>query len=118
MLGLHLIGCLKLAMKLVGALEPVAEHALNAGDQFGWWLMANRSLPCAGPFIVWNEANEVAVLRRWFDHMREVGHRAATLCLLAALPSAAVFEWHCARETVWWSQSLTARTKACFQPVA
>ncbi|CAL55806.1 DNA polymerase epsilon, catalytic subunit A,C-terminal [Ostreococcus tauri] len=24
-----------------------------------------------GPFIVWNEANEQALLRRWFDHMRE-----------------------------------------------
>ena len=25
-----------------------------------------------GPFIVWNEPNEAALLRRWFDHMREV----------------------------------------------
>jgi DNA polymerase elongation subunit (family B) len=23
-----------------------------------------------GPFIVWNEPNEKALLRRWFDHMR------------------------------------------------
>jgi DNA polymerase epsilon subunit 1 len=26
----------------------------------------------AGPFIVWNEKDEAATLRRWFDHMREV----------------------------------------------
>lgn len=26
----------------------------------------------AGPFTVWNVANEEALLRRWFDHMREV----------------------------------------------
>ena len=25
-----------------------------------------------GPFIVWNEPDEAALLRRWFDHMREV----------------------------------------------
>ncbi|CAL8464190.1 g3725 [Coccomyxa elongata] len=25
-----------------------------------------------GPFEVWNEANEEAMLRRWFDHMRQV----------------------------------------------
>lgn len=25
-----------------------------------------------GPFIVWNEPNEKALLRRWFDHMRAV----------------------------------------------
>ena len=25
-----------------------------------------------GPFIVWNETDEAALLRRWFDHMREV----------------------------------------------
>ncbi|DBA81285.1 TPA: hypothetical protein ACH3X2_006902 [Trebouxia sp. C0005] len=25
-----------------------------------------------GPFIVWNEPNEAALLKRWFDHMREV----------------------------------------------
>ena len=24
-----------------------------------------------GPFIVWNEPDEAALLRRWFDHMRE-----------------------------------------------
>ena len=24
-----------------------------------------------GPFIVWNEPNEAALLRRWYDHMRE-----------------------------------------------
>jgi DNA polymerase elongation subunit (family B) len=27
---------------------------------------------CAGPFTVWNELNEEAVLRRWFDHMKSV----------------------------------------------
>lgn len=26
-----------------------------------------------GPFEVWNEANEEATLRRWFDHMQQVG---------------------------------------------
>lgn len=26
----------------------------------------------AGPFTVWNEPNEEAVLRRWFDHMKAV----------------------------------------------
>ena len=26
----------------------------------------------AGPFIVWNEPNEAALLKRWFEHMREV----------------------------------------------
>ena len=30
----------------------------------------SRSIP--GPFIVWNEPDEAALLRRWFDHMREV----------------------------------------------
>jgi DNA polymerase epsilon subunit 1 len=25
-----------------------------------------------GPFIVWNEADEVALLKRFFDHMKEV----------------------------------------------
>lgn len=34
-------------------------------------LLKNLSI-CAGPFVVWNEANEEATLRRWFDHMREV----------------------------------------------
>ena len=30
-------------------------------------------LPCyTGPFIVWNEPNEAALLKRWFEHMREV----------------------------------------------
>ena len=26
----------------------------------------------AGPFIVWNEPNEAALLKKWFEHMREV----------------------------------------------
>ena len=61
-------------------------------------VLASRLLSCAGPFIVWNEANEVAVLRRWFDHMREVGYRVAPQCLLAAPPSAAVSMWQFAGE--------------------
>lgn len=28
--------------------------------------------PAAGPFIVFNEPNELALLRKWFQHMREV----------------------------------------------
>lgn len=31
-----------------------------------------RPFQCAGPFIVWNEKDEAATLRRWFEHMREV----------------------------------------------
>jgi hypothetical protein len=31
------------------------------------------SPPRAGPFIVFNEPNEAALLRKWFQHMREVG---------------------------------------------
>jgi len=27
----------------------------------------------AGPFIVFNEPNEAALLKKWFEHMREVG---------------------------------------------
>ena len=27
---------------------------------------------CAGPFTVYNEVNEAATLRRWFEHMRAV----------------------------------------------
>ena len=26
----------------------------------------------AGPFTVWNEANEAATLQRWFEHMQQV----------------------------------------------
>lgn len=30
------------------------------------------SICCAGPFTVWNMADETETLRKWFDHMREV----------------------------------------------
>lgn len=35
-----------------------------------WW-SAHQQSP-AGPFIVWNEPDEAATLRRWFNHMQEV----------------------------------------------
>jgi hypothetical protein len=36
----------------------------------------------AGPFTIFNEPDEKATLRRWFDHMREVLLHSATVCCL------------------------------------
>jgi hypothetical protein len=44
-----------------------------------------RCPPPAGPFHVFNCADEAACLRKWFDHMREV-RRAAIAVLLLPLP--------------------------------
>lgn len=34
--------------------------------------LSDRQTARAGPFTVWNEPDEGALLRRWFAHMREV----------------------------------------------
>ena len=53
----------------------------------------------AGPFIVWNEVNEAALLNRWFDHMREVQTpsvsvhwQPVSVCSLKQLPG--IICWH------------------------
>ena len=47
--------------------------------------LATMMVHTAGPFIVWNEPNEAALLKRWFEHMQEVLHLLpeSILCSLA-----------------------------------
>ena len=54
------------------ALQPPATDRCRAHK---WPLTSVPTLPnalIAGPFIVFNEVDEKATLRRWFDHMRQV----------------------------------------------
>lgn len=56
---------------------PVRKRELSAGRMCWEVLCCGCKLTdwglSAGPFIVWNEKDEEATLRRWFRHMQEVG---------------------------------------------
>lgn len=46
-----------------------------------WDTSCSHVMLCgAGPFIVWNEPNEAALLKRWFEHMQEVSTFSVQAC--------------------------------------
>lgn len=47
-----------------------------------WEYTCSHVMLCGtGPFIVWNEPNEAALLKRWFEHMQEVSTLSVKACV-------------------------------------